>query len=396
MSAALTRTLVSLCWPALVPLAAVAIWLQSRVAPPAGGAAWALAPYAAFGAAAVLGWRFNRSRALFAALTLGFTAEVLTPGSALAAQLGLQGEAVRLAARVVVPVALGITALLPEKGLLTPTGLLRWVVLGAAGAGLYLAAHDPTWAERFGMAVGGVPLEWLALGIGGAALIARFAHGRGAVESGLIGALAAFALALQAEPGSIAAQAYVTTAGLTLVLALVETTYTLAYRDELTGLPARRALNETLRALGGRYTVAMVDVDHFKKFNDKYGHDAGDQALRMVAGCLGRVRGGGKAFRYGGEEFTIVFPGRSAEEAVPHLEAVRRALADTPFTIRAAGRPRKKPEQPRAKGQRKQVKVTASIGAAERGRSEPPDAVLKRADKLLYAAKKGGRNQVAS
>jgi len=79
-------------------------------------------------------------------------------------------------------------------------------------------------------------------------------------------------------------------------------------------LPSRRALIERLPSLGRRYTVAMVDVDHFKNFNDTYGHDAGDQVLRMVASRLGEVSGGGTAFRYGGEEFTILFPGKGGKE----------------------------------------------------------------------------------
>ncbi|MER3423211.1 MAG: GGDEF domain-containing protein, partial [Nitrospiraceae bacterium] len=76
---------------------------------------------------------------------------------------------------------------------------------------------------------------------------------------------------------------YFAAAGLVLTLAVLQTSYAMAYHDDLTGLPGRRALNETLLKLSGRYTIAMVDVDHFKTFNDQYGHDVGDQVLRMVA-----------------------------------------------------------------------------------------------------------------
>src|SRR2546425_6328967 len=75
----------------------------------------------------------------------------------------------------------------------------------------------------------------------------------------------------------------------------------MAYQDSLTGLPARRALNEALLRLGGHYTVAMLDVDHFKRINDHHGHDVGDQVLKMIAAKLAQVTGGGKAYRYGGE-----------------------------------------------------------------------------------------------
>ena len=170
----------------------------------------------------------------------------------------------------------------------------------------------------------------------------------------------------------------------------------MAYRDELSGLPARRALNEALLQLPSRYAVAMVDVDHFKEFNDQYGHNVGDQVLRMVASRLLEVSGGGKAFRYGGEEFTVIFPGRSAGEAVPHLETVRRVIERSSFALRGKDRPRKKPKKPKSTGRpRKEVSVTVSVGVAEPDRRHTtPDQVIKAADQALYRAKKGGRNQV--
>ena len=91
----------------------------------------------------------------------------------------------------------------------------------------------------------------------------------------------------------------------------------------------------------------MVDVDHFKKFNDRHGHAAGDQALRMVGAELEKVGGGGRAYRYGGEEFAILFPGLTVTEAREPLEEVRAAIADRRFALRSPDRPRKKPDPPR-------------------------------------------------
>ncbi|MDP0971523.1 diguanylate cyclase, partial [Klebsiella pneumoniae] len=84
-----------------------------------------------------------------------------------------------------------------------------------------------------------------------------------------------------------------------------------AFRDELTGLPGRRALNERTQRLGRNYVLAITDVDHIKRFNDTHGHDVGDQVLRLVASKLSKVNGGGRAYRYGGEEFAVVFAGKS-------------------------------------------------------------------------------------
>ena len=102
-----------------------------------------------------------------------------------------------------------------------------------------------------------------------------------------------------------------------VAIAVLQDTFRMAFRDELTGIPSRRALNERLAALGNRYTIAMLDVDHFKNFNDTYGHDLGDQVLKMVAAHIAGVGGGGKAFRYGGEEFTVLFPGNGRRGGDP-------------------------------------------------------------------------------
>ena len=188
-----------------------------------------------------------------------------------------------------------------------------------------------------------------------------------------------------------------------LSISLAHEGFHMAFRDELTGLPGRRALNERLQRMGRVYTLAMADVDHFKIFNDTHGHDVGDQVLRMVASQLRRVPGGGQAYRYGGEEFTLVFPGKTAAESMPHLESVRRAIEAYQMRLRD------KPARPKADqvGQRRRggrggrgsrpLRVTVSIGVAERGDVlRAPDAVIKAADQALYKAKDGGRNQVCA
>jgi diguanylate cyclase (GGDEF)-like protein len=182
------------------------------------------------------------------------------------------------------------------------------------------------------------------------------------------------------------------------LLVIVIDAYSLAYRDDLTGLPSRRALNQLALSLGSKYTVAMLDIDHFKKFNDTYGHDIGDQVLKLVAKKIGEVKGGGKAFRYGGEEFTIVFKRKNIEEALAELEAVRQAIQDYKIFIR---HPQRKTKQERSakKGSKnsdfKTVSVTISIGAAVREGKQSFEQALKCSDQALYKAKKKGRNNVS-
>lgn len=228
-------------------------------------------------------------------------------------------------------------------------------------------------------------------------LIIRFWYTQNLMHAGFSGALVATFLGITSRSPAPSAMVYFSAAGLILIISTIEASFSMAYIDELTGLQGRRSLNETLVNLGQRYAVAMIDVDHFKKFNDTYGHKTGDQVLKMIASKLENITGGAKTFRYGGEEFTAIFPGKSAEDALPHLEKYRQAVASTPFVVRSKQRRKHKSKRQRTiktSGQ-KQVQVTVSIGvsAPDKVLSEPAK-VLKAADKKLYKAKKAGRNMV--
>jgi GGDEF domain-containing protein len=184
---------------------------------------------------------------------------------------------------------------------------------------------------------------------------------------------------------------------LMIAAAVAHEAYQMAFRDELTGLPGRRALNERMQRLGRNYVLAMSDVDHFKKFNDTHGHDVGDQVLRLVASKLSKIGGGGKAYRYGGEEFALVFAGKTLDECMPHLEVIRESIATYNIHLRNQdSRPQddNQGRQRRAGTSASSVSVTVSIGVAERVEQRAPEQVLKSADEALYSAKGAGRNCV--
>lgn len=166
--------------------------------------------------------------------------------------------------------------------------------------------------------------------------------------------------------------------------------------DELTQLPGRRLLKHEMSSLRGGYTIAIVDVDHFKQINDRHGHDVGDQVLRFLAARL-RTCPGSTAYRHGGEEFTLVFPRGSYEGHLAALESLRTAIEEKRFAKRAAGRPRRRPKKrTRAAGRSDTVGLTVSIGAAHSGERFPtPEDVHAMADKALYRAKRAGRNRVS-
>jgi two-component system, cell cycle response regulator len=162
----------------------------------------------------------------------------------------------------------------------------------------------------------------------------------------------------------------------------------LSTRDRFTGLLNRAVFNEQLereaafaRREDGHFAVAMIDIDHFKRFNDTYGHAGGDEALRMVANTLREsCRATDVVARYGGEEFALILPGVMSGRATDLLERIRRVLAVKPIRLPNRAKP---------------VSLTVSIGVAifpEDGKT--PAEVLRRADQRLYQAKAEGRDRV--
>lgn len=187
--------------------------------------------------------------------------------------------------------------------------------------------------------------------------------------------------------------------GLLLLVNQVYTLLNLAYRDELTTLQNRRALQRAAKSLAPIYAIAMIDIDHFKKINDTHGHDLGDQVLKIVAAILARVKSNGRAYRYGGEEFCLLFNGKSSEEVAAELETLRTEIHNYEMVIRDQKlRPRQQKAGQRKRGatrRNNRVRVSVSIGLADNlQREDNFQAVMDAADKALYRAKNGGRNQL--
>ena len=228
-------------------------------------------------------------------------------------------------------------------------------------------------------------------------MILKFVSSRDVRNGGYLFATISVFLAVCSSDPVPSLMLFFTTAGLILLITTIEASFSMAYIDELTGLHGRRSLNETLSTLTKNYAIAMLDIDHFKKFNDRYGHKTGDQVLKMVAAKLSEVSGGAKSFRFGGEEFTTIFPGKTSKEAKPYMEEYRIILESTEFIVRSPIR-RSSTSKSRGKSaskDRKTVTITVSIGIAEYGGNQTkPEKVLKAADKILYKAKHLGRNRV--
>ena len=216
-------------------------------------------------------------------------------------------------------------------------------------------------------------------------------------EIAFLGALLASMFAFQTGLGQTGNSVFMIVSGLILVWGLVHNSYIIAYIDELTDLPGRRAMNEEMNRLRGNYAIAMLDIDHFKKFNDTYGHEVGDQVLRMVASKIGEVHGGGKPFRYGGEEFAVLFSGKDSKAAFPFLSNLRETVDSARLILRNQDRPANKPENiPPRKIPWQEVHVTISIGIANSSEEfTTTEEVLKAADEALYRSKEKGRNCIS-
>jgi diguanylate cyclase (GGDEF)-like protein len=307
-------------------------------------------------------------------------------------------------------VLIGALSLMRDRGVASRTGMSQIAASMVLAGVPWLIFYDSVNVEAFLSMelVWGWMTRWTGLpqAVAFFALvsIAATAYGvyrwRGAVERTLFWSQLTVLVAIHPGTYWVADSLLLMAAGLILAITVLQTTYAMAYRDDLTGLPARRALMRDLDALGTTYTVAMVDVDHFKRFNDKYGHDVGDQVLKLVAGELAEVLGGGRAYRYGGEEFTLLFPGRVRDETIVHLNAMRVAVEGASFSLRKWHRPKQKPtvtkEAPPMPTSR-QLSITVSIGVSDSSDPElSPEEILKNADAALYRAKDEGRNRVST
>jgi GGDEF domain-containing protein len=414
----------SLLTPGICLLAIVALLHTGLVAPNATLLTYAF--YTATIAGLLLAWRFHSSRIFFALLVLflaqqaiGYFSSPLTsghfpasgPGSIALAAIGL-----------LLPLNFVLLSLQQEKGFtfssVAPPSLLLFVQSVMVAV---LCRPGPSVSPRaLHHALAPAPLPFatmLAFAAAAVILLTRFLLLHKPAESGLLWALAASLLALRFGGVGRIPAAYFAAAAFILAGAIVETSYLLAYHDELTTLPSRRAFHDALLRLEPPYSIAMVDIDHFKRCNDTYGHDTGDQVLRMIASRLARVTGGGQAYRCGGEEFAILFPGKTTNEVMDHLEKLRADIAASTLRLRGPDRrleargPDRRNQRARGRAQTgrairqlarapsssssDELSVTASIGVAtSRPQNSSAEEVIQAADKALYRAKAAGRNRI--
>lgn len=395
--------------PAIVLLAVVLFLPHAATQSPARQELVQISPYLAAGAGLFLALHFHRGRSFLSIFLLVSTYWLAR--NYLAGSLdGFGRQALYQAVALVLPLNLALLVYLPERDLFSVAGQLRTALLAIEAVCVFwifrynFTIVQPVLLDSYLPSVVRQLLHvsqpaFLVTLLGLSAVVIKVCIRRTPFDIGMLGTLVAFFVAWNWATTPFVLPLY-SLAGIVLIsLAVLQDSYNMAFRDELTGIPSRRALNERLAGIGRHYTVAMADIDHFKKFNDTYGHDVGDQVLKMVAMKLATVGGGGETFRYGGEEFTILFPKSGVKEAQVWLEDICAAVAAYPMHIRGGERPKKNQQGKslrKAVTRQQTVQVTVSIGVAERREGMLPDATIKAADKALYKAKNSGRNQVCS
>jgi GGDEF domain-containing protein len=408
--------------PLLIPgicLLAVAALLHTGLITP-NPALLAYAFYTALIAGLLLAWRFHSSRIFFALLVLFLAQDAISYFSAGHIPAGGPGATALAAIGLLLPLNFVLLSFQQEKGFtfssVAPPSLLLFVQSVIVAV---LCRPEASAAAQHTLhhALAPAPLPFatlLAFAAAAVVLLTRFLLLHKPAESGLLWAMAAALLAVRFGGVGRIPTAYFAVSAFILAGAVVETSYLLAYHDELTTLPSRRAFHDALLRLEPPYTIAMVDIDHFKRCNDTYGHDTGDQVLRMVASRLARVTGGGQAYRCGGEEFAILFPGETTSTVLDHLEKLRADIEAATLRLRGPDRrqeargPDRRNQRPRGRGQTghairqlaratssDELSVTASIGVAtSRGENPSAEEVVQAADKALYRAKAAGRNRI--
>ena len=359
-------------------------------------------PYVIFGLGIILSIRFNQGRVFLIILLLFLSQLFLNYYSAISISITAYSQILYPLICLLIPFNIVIISHLKERGLFSLWGKIRIALILIELFIIYIITMSNHLSLQKVLNYQFINLSFeetimnqttlLIFLLTLIFLIIKAFMKNSVFEVRLVGVIAAIFTALYFINDNLSISIFLSAAGLMLIIGIIEDSYSMAYLDELTGIPSRRALKENLMKLGNKYVIAMIDIDFFKKFNDKYGHDVGDDVLKLVASNLVKVTGGGKAFRYGGEEFTIIFPGKSINDVIPHLESLREQVSKTAYTKRSSKAQNSKSKRETST----QLFVTISIGVCEKNNKfKDSSDVIKGADKALYRAKKKGRNCVS-
>jgi diguanylate cyclase (GGDEF)-like protein len=357
-------------------------------------------PYIVFSLGIILSILFNRSRIFFIILCLLITQILLNNYSSLSLSYKEFSETLYPIICIFLPINIALFSQLKESGIFSLWGKMKFIFIAVQLYCVFMLmiSSNPSITSflnyklpiPFSLKLGTVNnFVYLCIIL---FIILKAYFNKSTNEITILFLLILTIISLSLISNKTASALFFSAVGFILIISIMEVSYSMAYLDELTRIPSRRALKEAQMKLGSKYVITMIDIDNFKNFNDTYGHDIGDEVLKLVAANLADISGGGKAFRFGGEEFTLLFPGKTITEVMPHLESIREKVSKASYTPspKKASTPNTRSRTP------KKLSVTISLGVAERNLShKTPTEVLEAADKALYRAKNKGRNCVS-
>jgi len=375
----------SLVAPALILALAAALAVAGRL-PDSLAIATEAVPLIVYGGGVLFGFLTRRYR-----LVLGVVVLTLADG----ALVNFGGRETAGAVAVLLPLNLAVIAWLGQEIPLAGRGA---ALFGMAflQAGVVALLHQPALASltasleqplveadlKIWTALSQIAVLAFVMALA-LALVRFLAGGRHPIAVGAVWALVASFLALDELGSGGPARIHFAAAGLLLIVGASRERQRAFHIDDVTGLPARLELNKALQLLGGRYTLARIEVDDFSGFRVTHGAEAARRMLRLVATALTRVGGRGRAFYLGEQTFAVVFQRLPQQTATGHLDAVRRVIEAT--TVEVAVPEPKRPGKPTRPGAAKQtVSVTISVGVAESdGDGADPHKVLRAAEHAL-------------
>ncbi|TKS59897.1 MAG: GGDEF domain-containing protein [Nitrospira sp.] len=363
-------------------------------------------PYIVLGFGLVFGWYLSSGRLILSLIMLAFAdrAVILFPPTD--PDPGSANHVIFAATTFLLPLNLMALSVIKEEAISTWRGVLRlplvliqpflvlWLSLPEQ-ASLALSLQQPLLPMLM--------VDWTALpqptllAFCGALLLigVRFIVQKNPLDCGALWALVTSCAAFQGLHYGWSATNFLSAAGLILFLTLLQASHQQTYRDDLTGIPGKLAYEEAVANLGKKYVLAVVGIDQLKQYGNQHGKPVSEQLLRLIAQKIMAAADSGKVFRLAGEEFTILFPRKTATETLVTLEAIRKAVEQTTMYLRGRDRVWEGGGASHTGSSDEELVVTASIGLAEAGNSQSSlGLVTKIAYKALYEAKGEGGNLV--
>ena len=373
------------------------VWLQQPVA---------ALPYIVLTFGLIFGWYFASSRMILSLLVLALADRALIIVPTTVADQAAVGQTIVAITAFLVPLNLLAFSIFKEDSLTTLRGVMRvLLVLVQPFLLLWLCLPDQhDLASSFtreyipSLYTEWTPIPQPALVAFATALllhVIRFALHRDPLEGGAIWALFAIFVAYHTSRYGWQPTNFFMAAGLILFATLLQSFYQQTYRDEVTGLPGRLAYDEAIGQLGKRFSVAVIGIDQLTQYANIHGKSVSVQILKLAAPRIQAACSDGQIFRTTGEEFTVLFPDKSATDTMGTLDTVRKSVEAIGLFLRGRDRVWEQRGTQKAGSRDRQLRITLSIGVAEKlSDSATLTLVIKSAYRALYEAKGTGGNLV--